>query len=401
MQDSGGEPAGTNQTLPEPSEAPVETDTSENSTMSEPVTDQPVQAQPAPVIPAVTDKKRSKKPLIIGLIAAVVLALLAGGYLVFALVYNSPENAVNDALSKVLRARDSEGEIRMHIEQDRTTIEMKSKYALNDTGEASADFTASVNARSQSVELEGGVANTKEDTYVRVKGIRDYLMDMATASGATEEQVDAAYGSLLDKIENKWVVITADDLTRWGSEEQAKQLKCVQEQSAKFSTDTSSRYEMVNIYKKNPFLLVKGTGTESVAGVVSNRYEVRVDINKLKSLARAFQETKAFQAVDECTDGEFKKDFMRSIEDMKASDFDDTKFELWVSPFSHDITKFRMSPAGKSKASGFIEVLPKFDTRPKVTIPKADTTVDDLMVEFQKLQGMTGSPRPALPTNTY
>lgn len=344
----------------------------------QPVAPVPVGEMPAPQLPV----KKSKKGLIIGLVAAgVVVVGLATAGIVYAAVYNNPQNAVTDAFSKALSAKGSSITGTAIFKSQDTAIKLDLSAAANQAGQGSADATVTLTASGKDYTLKGHFAGTKDEVYIKLDDLRSVI------NGALGEEyaqlIDSYYGSLLNKIDGKWVVIKQSDLDELSSGSVSdKESQCIQTEVGKLQSDASLRDEVMNVYKKNPLFTIESKGSDSDG----NHYLLTpVSSDKAQAFAKAVAETKFFKTVDDCTSTDLKKEFTDGSSSSSSSDKATATLEVWVDGWSHNLNKLSLS-VKDSEAELTSEFKTKFNVNPTVTIPKGETTVDDLKSEITKLE---------------
>ncbi len=353
---------------PAPDNTPVPAPESSNSS--------PV-ALPAP--------RKMSKGLLTGLIVggAVVLAAIAG-WAVFAYVYNSPNNAVTDSFMKFGSASDAQVNGTMTVDASGANVDIDFAFAGNQAGLASADVTAKIDAMGTKANIKAHVVSTKDKAYVKVDDLKDLV---GTLYGGGDIAA-TPFGSIIGKIDGKWIVITQDDIEKLSQEDSTEQ-KCIQNELVKVQTDASLRKEVEATYKKNAFIVAKSDGSESVNGVMSNRYIVSVDDAKIKAFMSDFKNTKIAKAMDGCTKGQFMKDIDESMKESSSSakTKEDTTVRVWVNPWTHDMTKFAIdTKASAESGAATLVAYPKLNTKSTITEPKAEVTIPELQTEIQKIQ---------------
>lgn len=385
-----------------PSAAPESPVTPEQSTepVSEAVpTSEPVvsDAQPAAPVPptetpnsAVTPDtaspqlpvKKSKKGLIIGaVVAAVVLVGLVAGGLVYALVYNNPDNAVIDAFSKAIAAKSGSTTGTVSIKSQDTSVKMDLSGASNQSQQSSADTTITITTGGKDYTLKGHFAATKDEVYVKLDDLRSVIT--GALGSEYSSMIETYYGGILDKIDGKWVVIKQSDLEELSSGSVSnKESQCIQDEAMKLQTDASLRNELTDVYKKHPLFTVTSKGSDSDG----NRYNLApVDNAKAKEFMNAVVETKFFKAMDDCTSSDLKKEFTDNVSSEESSDKSTGSLDVWVDGWSHNLNKISLNVKDDdTEVTGEFKM--KFNNNPSVTIPKGETTVDDLKTEIQKIQ---------------
>lgn len=340
---------------------------------------------PTPVDPATTPVvvggSRSKKPLLIGLAAAVAV-VLAGGYGAYALWWNTPNKVVDDALASVVMAKNAtaegvlnitpEGSPSFKLNFDSKAVDQKSQTVLD----------ASTTIDGKEYKLNAAVITDKDSYYVRINDLKKTLNSLYGDSGMV-----SMFDPIVSKLDGKWLVITPDDIKRLTGDETAsnKEATCVQNVLQGIKSNKAQQKELSEVYQKNRFIVVKESkGVESVDGTQSNHYVLDIDKAKAKSFGTAIKNTSVFKAVDDCV----AEDLSKSADDAKDStDTANTStIELWVDAWSHKPTKLKVSSDSKESTKFTLDSKFKFDTDVNVGTPKADTTVKDIEAEIEKLQ---------------
>lgn len=340
----------------------------------------PNQTAPAPQLPV----KKSKKGLIIGLIAggAVLLALVISG-LVYALVYNNPENAVVDAFTKAISAKSGSATGTASIKSDSTTFKVDFSSATNESGQSAGDATVTITADGKDYTLKGHYAGTKDEVYVKVDDVKSVLEGILGSEYS--DMIDMYYGSLLDKVDGKWVVIKQSDLEELSSGSvDSKESQCIQTEIGKLQSDASVRNEVMDVYKKHPLFTIESKGSDSDG----NHYTLTpVENDKAKEFANTLVETTFFKALDDCTSTDLKSEFTNSSDSSSSSSTATGSLDVWVDGWSHTLNKVTLSVKDDdNKTEVTLDVNTKFNNNPAVTIPTGATTVDDLKSEIEKIQ---------------
>lgn len=331
----------------------------------------------APVPPV----KKPKKRLLIGIISGSVLLLgLAAACLWYFLVYNNPTNVVLDAFSKVLAAKSGSTEGTISVKLPGSSVDVTLKSATNEARQQSVDAEVGVTVSGQTYKLSAQAAGSADESYVKLSGLRSAMDSMGTEYVA---MIDAYYGSLLDKIDGKWVVIKATDLdTLNGSDESSKETKCLENETAKLSKDAALRNELVAIYKANPLFVVETRGSDANGTI----YRLTpVSSSEAKKFFTAVAKTKFVAALDDCVSENLAESIAAIASGADTTSSDNVHIDLWIDGWSHTMNKVALNNKG-SNAELSAEFTTKFNNNPTVTIPTADTTFNDLKAEIEKIE---------------
>lgn len=351
---------------------------------------QPAAAHTPEAAPFVAPPKRNKKKLVIASVIGVVVAVMLAAGSVFAFWYNKPENVVLDALQKAVTASSGEFDGTLSANsQDDVEADLAVTYSLmsNSAGESSGSSDITVNLPDEDdINLKTAFASSKEgDLYLKVENARSLLEQYLGMLGSGDTEM---FEGLIAKLDNKWVVITKEDLEELGQSDDQETV-CVQDAIKTFQTDEAQQKELEDAYRKNNFFIIDGLGSETVNGRFSNHYSVTVDKAKAKNFALALPESRVFKAVDECVEDDFVTTWRELINDEAATDDTNAEenVEIWIDMWSHELTKVKLSASNKDDGLDIVaDANLRFNTNPSVTIPVADTTVDDLREEAEKIE---------------
>lgn len=333
---------------------------------------------PAPTPAAATGlgmvAKRSKKPLIIGLVSAGVLLLLGGTAAAYQLWYQNSDKVVTDSIVKALTAKTVTytGTVDTTGEAAKLKVEFDGK--ANDAAFAShAKATITMGAANVVVDGDAQVSE-KGDLYFRIKNAKD-LSDtfIQMMGGASTPEVDA----LIAKVDNKWIKATAEDLGMNKDDEADKQSQCFSDVIGKFRTDRVLQDEVTGLYAKQRFITVKQSLGEKDGSL---GYKLDVDRAKAKEFAVGLKTTKLYDELQKC-DKDFKID-----ENDVAKDTSEiaTDVEIWANKWSHELTQVKVSGEAKDKSSkGTFALKPVFNKPVTISTPSDAVPLSELQADFE------------------
>lgn len=329
----------------------------------------------------------NRKKLVAIIVAAAVLVLGVGGYAAYALWYDAPQNVVADALSQVMKAKTGTVNGSFEAVASGSNSKVKADFAFAQAESKNASFTGSlaVSTEGKTYTLKASAVGTKDSTaYLKLENVREVLNSVMGLSGVPPESL-AMFDGLIDKIDGKWVVVKPSDIQQ--DEKADKQAECVEKAFETFQSDQKQQNEVVDAYRKNSFIVVsKNLGTETINGAMSNHYELTTDDKKARAFGEAVTKTTIFKAADKCYDGEISKSYNADETDDEdsAPDSGNTKVELWVDKWNHKPTKLKVSDTSNTKNT--FQSTFSLGSKPSVTVPKADTTYNDLKTEIESIQ---------------
>lgn len=364
-----------------PVDGPVPTPASEPTPPAAPTS--PIAAETTPVAPALTvthsstfPRAMSKKKLLI-IAAAVVAVLLVGGS-AGALWWTSPQKAYDDATS-LRQAIPRGGEIKgsFVVTPDNgpdVTTEFTTQFGQ---GKSLTDAAIKMNAGVVNFNLTASVATSpNKSIYFKVNDVRKTITSFAGSSAAAVEQY---YGGLIEKIDGKWVEMTADDITQ-SAKSSGADATCTFDTISKMTRDASYLDDISKIYDTNKYLSIKETlPSEKVNGHDSNHYVLAIDEAKLKSFGKAMESSKLFNDLKKCNTNQTAADTTTATDSVRV-----TKFELWVDKWTHRMTKLMVSEDASGSAIK-LTMSVNYNDAQNVTTPKADTQFKEIQEEIKAI----------------
>jgi hypothetical protein len=331
---------------------------------------------PQGVTPTPVPSKRRNKKLIVGIIIAVVIIILgAGSVLAYNFWYQNPEKVVSDGVMNALKAKTITFTGSVNIVSDASNVKLEVD-GTGDKTKGDVNIKATFDVEGQPITLNGsGLMDGDGNLYFKVKNVKDMLKTYRAAIPVASQNV---FDQLIAKIDDRWVKISANDMKQF-SEENSKAQKCVGDTIKKFQNDKAATDEIANIYKKNKFLTIEqnlGTKDGSLG------YTIKGSDAGAKSFVKALKDTRVFKALHDC-DPSFTIDENNAVgSDKKA--VDETHVELWVSQWSHEITKISAKDETGPEKSTFV-FEPVFNKAVTVTVPEKSVTINELKTEIETL----------------
>lgn len=352
---------------------------------------------PEPILPAVDPtpqpvqlalkRRRSKKPFLIA--GAVLLAILLVGGTVFALIYNRPTAAVDDALVKLLTARSvsSEGTLAITYGEDVSIGAAYVQIADDERRQSTiVDSTIKVSGDAHSLKTSL-VIDTTPNYYVRIEGAGKLLENLSRNSG-DYTAVATLLTDFAKAIDNTWIVIKQSDLAG-GGEESETGIACTEKAISQLRGDRGQIEELTSRYKKHRFITVEKTvGIEMLNGAPHHRYEIGVNKERLEQYAESLKSTELFRLIDVCWGGALAQQYTPSeiAEAFIASEGEDLTYELWVNMLTHEPSRFTVySSASEPAVSLKLETNLRLNQPLAVTVPEPDKTIPELQAQLQSI----------------
>lgn len=328
-------------------------------------------------------QKKSKKKLIAIIIAVVLVVLGGGAALAYNLWYQNAEKVVTDGVMNALRSKtvtfagtfESGGE---------TKGKMTLNGKLSDKGTGSLDvslmFKANEGETSTDIRLDGaGVLDDKGDLYLKVKNISD-VFNQQIGTEDTSPERKKVLDDFTGKINDKWIKLSSDGLRQF-SESMAKSQKCLQDGMKKLQEDNKLSSELSSLYDKHSFITVK---EELGSKDGSLGYLLTTDNNAAKEFAKGFKETQIYKDLHACDESFAVKDDSFTSEENTD---EETRVELWVERWSHQITKFSVDSTNKKTSEKNTAVInPVFNQPVTIETPQNAMSTEELEAAFTEFQ---------------
>lgn len=321
-----------------------------------------------------------------GLVVAVVVAvLLLVVVVVCSLIFmQSPEKQLASGFANLITAKS------IAVDGTVTTTTANSKLTLDVTGVTDkkiADGQMKFNyASGAGAKLDGKVqvlVDKDSTMYAKVdqpkKLMEAYsaallqsipVFSTGTATDAQrsliEGQIRSNFTSLGEKMDNKWIKVSQNDLRKFGGSDVGSD--CYITFAQKLNTDTSARNQLASAYQKNRFFKIidKLDGEGSSVG-----YRVGIDQAKLKDFKDSVASNEAVKQLGSCG---------LDILTLGASDdLSDQTADIWVDRFSHSVTRIKYIKTSESGASSDADLKFSYDKSVQVTPPAGAVSLDSLL----------------------
>lgn len=353
------------------------------------------------------EKKPPGKGMFLGIIAAVLVVVLAGStYAVYALWYQNPEKVVMDSMLSAVTAETSKtsGDVSVTYNDFVLSFDFAGEGGISQGGKGSTTLTIKSKKDNIDIKLKGqGVIAPSGEMYFKVDDLKKVYNDALdaiinsqvdtlkqnsqTLQDAQITQMRQVYDSLLGpsitKVGDKWIKISADDIKSISSKT-SKEYTCTQDMIKKVRGDKKLSDQLTDVYMKNRFLVVKEN-----LGVKDGSAGYVVDIDKQvgKKFDAAVKDTTVYKDLAECSPGAAKA-LESGTSDLKSKvDSDDTssdatyRVEIWADQWSHQLT--RMNATVQSEEDGDktaidLHIKQQLNVPVAVTIPNNTVSLKDV-----------------------
>lgn len=371
---------------PTPSVGPMNDSPASSGLSFETEATQPLDTNPVsspPVSPVVPVKSLKKKRMIIGVIIVAVLAVLgSGGAVAYNLWFQNPDKVLGDALVNAVRAKTISytGSLNYTAKASTSSFSPSQMKITVDGKNTNVDGEVNVNMAmtysGKEFKLSGsGIYDKDANLYFKINDIRKTL-DSVLGSSAIE--MPEVINNIITKVDGKWIKVSVEDTEEFNKEYSQTQT-CLKDTLKKFEDDKDATNEIINLYSKNRFIVVKeklGSKNGSLG------YVIEGDTDKSKAFVEGFNDTKVMKELQKC-DESFKLD----ADDIKSNSTDETngRVEVWVDRWSHQFTKFNLTDKSDEGDTTLV-FEPKFNQSVSVNVPKDSISLSELKSDIEKAQ---------------
>jgi hypothetical protein len=273
-------------------------------------------------------------------VAFIVVGLMGGGAYAYT-TYQDPENALLDAASKALGAKQVHTKTTVTSDFAYTSGGTSIKFGklifesgMERTPKIDENAELSITYNGKDVTLKATVLATDAgELYFRVDNAKDTLQKVL----GNDLKMSAKAESYLANIDGKWAKYTLDELKK-DNPDSGKTVQCTLDTYKKYKDDKKAIQELVDLYKKNQFVVVEGDPITKDGNV---GYIIGTDSAKLKSYVKASADTAMTKELDACSGvkSSVKADYIReqaAPADPNA-DNEKTVTTAWVSQWGHEL----------------------------------------------------------------
>lgn len=393
---SAYEPIVTSEATPdiEPASAPPVVPAQER-TAYQPQAAQSVETPPAAVV--VPPKNNKKKMIIIGAVVACALALTSvGSALAYNLWYQNPDKVIIDSVINLVKAKSMVGDGEFTVKTDDASVSVKLDTKTADqNGYMTAKVSVDLKKQNFKIDVSGEAAYIDDAVYLKVNDLEksyrkvvDTYIDMSADAAiedvttemkdSVKDAVDEQFMPIINKIDNKWIKISSDDL-KDVNKETDKTRECVADAVKKLQEDSKMSSELVTLYRDNKFVLVDeklGSKDGSLG------YSIDIDQAAAKSFGNGFAKTTIAKELTKCDDS---FDFSTTEEIDNEDTLKDVHAEVWIDRWSHQLTQVSVEGASKDDDGKFSFVYnTQVNKAVSVEAPKDFVTLKQLQDDLSK-----------------
>lgn len=366
----------------------------------------------APFVPDGAPKK-SKKKLILGIVAAVVAVFAIGGGSAFAAYYMNPEKVVSDAIVNEITARSqiSNGSFIY------TDGKNKGKISLTfDSKSDTPNFKGQLNAK-LAVDYEkydfeiagGGMLSDTGNAYFKFDGvekaINKYINEPEIKVYTDKSpKLKNSLIAFAKKIDGKYIKLSKTDIQDfWKNYDHSKAKACYSKVFEDLDKNSIQKKQIYDAYEENKFVKIKDQGSENINGVDSVKYGVGIDMVQYNRASNALEETIFAQNMQRCQDEltgektlqedltaeEKKEKQKREDEDSKEEqkEADKAKVNLWISRWGHQFSKASASYENdEEKTKYLLNINYRQDQKISVADPKESIPLSEFRADIEKIQ---------------
>lgn len=325
-------------------------------------------------IPTPAEPKPVRKKKLWWIIGGVLALIVAGLLLAYAYWYQNPAKVVSDGVMNALSAKTVSYTGDVTVGGDtKTTIALAGTGADNG---GTLDAKLNFDVQGTKYTLEGNTLMTDNgDLYFKVKSIDELVKNYRNA---VPESSKPLFDQMIDKVNDKWIKVSADDIRSY-SEEVARVQECMADATKKMREDNAVRSELTALYREHQFITIDeklGSKDGSLG------YRLGADRDTAKAFAAGFKDTTLYKSMHDC-DESFTINENDLLKEVKDADETST-VEVWVDRWSHQITQVSADTSSKGDAVD-MTIRPTFNTDVKITAPTDATTIKQLQADLQAL----------------
>lgn len=385
-----------------------------NSSLSpSPVSSTPV-SDSSPFTPDKPEQK-SKKKLIIGVVAAVIAVITIGGSSAFAAYYMNPEKVVTDAFvdAATTRTQISSGSLLY------TNTKNKDKISLTFASKSDTpnykgqlDAKLKVDYEKREFEIAGtGMLSESGNAYFKFDGvekaIKKYIDDPEVKTYTDRSpKLKEDLLAFAKKIDGKYIKLSKADMQNiWKEYDHSKAKECYTKAFDDLDKSSLQRKQIYDVYNQNKFVIIKDQGSESIDGVDSIKYGIGADMVKYSRASEALQNTIFSENLQRCQDkltgqktedtedqqtAEEKKE-MQKYRDESAKEqqkeVDKAKVNIWISRWGHQFTKTTFSYNNKDSNTNYaVDINYKLGQKVSVADPANSIPMKEFQADIDKIQ---------------
>lgn len=331
-------------------------------------------------VPLLSAPRKSKKGLIIGLIIGAALLVFGGAsVLAYNVWYQNPQKVITDAIINAATAKTAiyTGVVTSDSDDYKIKIDVTARQA-SAVGSLAAKATLTVGTKEY--KLDGSALIDKAgDLYFKVENLDSIATEYKNLLQGSDPAVLARVDTLVKKIDGTWIKISSDDLKSF-SDSYATAKTCINDTVTKFKDDKAAIKEVSTLYKKHQFIAVdESLGTKDG----SLGYMIKADKTQTKAFAEGLKDTTIYKSLNKC-DSSYTIDTSDFDSTLATDSSNTTKVEVWVSRWSHQMTKLSLSDTtdGTKLAA---TIAPVYGQPVTVETPASSTTLAKLQSDIEAL----------------
>lgn len=372
----------------EPSTLPVNDGSAPVETQAAPIPDfatqaDAIDAMPSPYVQTAKPAKRSKRGLLIG-IAAGLLLLGGGGVAAYNYWYQNPQKVITDAVINMFKAESftldgtfaMEGDFGDDVPFSKMIVAVDSKSTKTE-GLMNAKLT--LESEDKTNEFSGSaVVDDEYNVYFKVNDVQEIVDELLEDYGDGTELPPAAT-RFIEKIDGQWIRLGREDLDEY-DDELAKEQECFSDVYKKYENDNSAQQQIAEAYRNNQFIVIE----EKLGSKDGNLgYLIDGDGAKFKDFVKAIEQIDLFKDLVKCDDS-----FEFDADDIDFSSDDDSdvegRLELWISRFGHELRQTKITASDDEFAIEMI-INTRFNEVIEVETPEKFITVKELIEDIEDM----------------
>jgi predicted transcriptional regulator YdeE len=330
---------------------------------------------------ATPTSKKSKKPLIIGLIIGLLVVLAGTSVAAYNLWYQNSDKVLTDAVMNAVKAKTASytGTVAITTNDDSGDTTGTAKLTINgkNSGDASeVNVTLAMTNEGKDYSFSGaGLFDKDGNLFLKVNNVRDIIDELNENKATMPKSID----DLIAKVDGNWIKVSASDLKEFSAEAGETQT-CVTDAMKKLENDSKATKEIADLYRNNQFVVVKEK-LPSLDGSLG--YVIDTDSSKGRTFMAGLKNTTAFKEIQKCNEDLSldENDFFKESSDTSTK----SRVEVWVDRWSHQLTKIHIT-GSDDEGSGDATIVPIFNQAVEVNAPSKFVTISELKQDIEDMQ---------------
>jgi hypothetical protein len=325
--------------------------------------------------PAPTSKRRlPKKPLLIGIIALVIVLIIAGVVYAAVIVPNQPANVLKKALENTVKSPQASfsGTVNFSSSGLSTKLDLS---GAKDADAKAADIQGTATVSGVPISLEARYVN--KNAYIKIGD----LTPVASLANSFSPDLGSLVTQVNKQTANKWISVDSTLLDESG-------FSCAINDSWNLTQADINVLE--TNYDKSQFVTIKSTSNDTVAGQAAKKFVLSLNDDKMSAYIKSLGDLPTLKNAEKCSKNETSNP-LGSFS--SVADHDNTPFTIWVSKSDKKIVQVNTSSTAKDKTKDDLTADATFQlkyNKVSITEPKGAVPAVQVLSNVENAIGGSG-----------